>query len=405
MRILMLSSSYPLHATDSASIFLRHLALCLSRAGAEIQVLAPDHVLADESIQDPAIQLSHFRYLPRRWQTLAYGSGILPNLRRHPWRWFQVPFFMLSMSLALARLCRRTRPDVIHAHWILPQGLVAVFVGRLLHIPVVTTAHGGDAFSLRGGLLGSLKRYTLHHSQAWTANTRTTAAAVGVINNVTAPHIIPMGVDVGHFARHEANPAMPPIDKRGRYVILFVGRLVEKKGVFDLIEAFKQLPAEQLENTALWIIGDGTDRERLERLAGTLNINSRVCFFGRITNDELPAYYAAADIFVAPSIVDSSGDTEGQGVVIIEAMASGVPVVACKVGGIPDVITHEQTGLLVEPQNSPALSAAISRLLHDSDLRHQLSYVAQQRACQHYAWESIAKQFLSLFASIANKQQ
>ena len=404
MRILMLCSSYPLHAGDSASIFLQNLARALSDAGADIQVLAPDQVGVDESIHDPAIQLHHFQYfLPRRWQTLAYGSGILPNLQQRPWRWLQVPFFVLAMSLALVRLCRRERPDVIHAHWIIPQGLVAVVIAKVLKIPVVITLHGGDVFSLRGNLLGKLKQYALRHCQAWTANTQTTASALHTLGTVSHPHIVPMGVDVEQFAGDKADVGVINSKNNNARVILFVGRLVEKKGVSDLIDAYAKLRLEERQGTILWIIGDGTLRLSLERQAAALKIHDQVRFLGYIANDQLPAYYAAAEIFVAPSIIDRSGDTEGQGVVIIEAMASGVPVVAYKSGGIPDVISDEQTGLLVEPGNTQALSNAITRLLRDTDLRVRLGSAGREHVCRHYTWKTIAKQFMSIFTDVVNK--
>jgi glycosyltransferase involved in cell wall biosynthesis len=402
MRVLMLCSSYSRYATDSASIFLRRLAQALSREGAEIQVLAPDHILVDKSFFDPAIRLFHFRYFPRQWQALAYGSGILPNLRQNPWLWFQVPFFLLSMFFVLLLLCRRHRPDIIHAHWILPQGLIAICVGRILNIPVVTTAHGGDAFSLRGGILSALKRFALRHSQAWTANTKTTAAEVEKLGEMSAPHIVPMGVDIEQFCI----PVTPPTNTGNKKtVVLFVGRLVEKKGVADLLKAFASLPENQLAKTELRVIGDGTERHNLETLARILNIDSSsISFLGRMSHDALPAYYASADLFVAPSIIDRSGDTEGQGVVLIEAMASGLPVIAYKTGGIQDVINHGDTGILVTPRDIQGLSNAIGTLLQDSNLRQRLGLAGRRHAQSHFAWEVVAKQFLEIFSDVLRER-
>ena len=402
MRVLMLCSSYPRYAADSASIFLRHLALALSRGGADIQVLAPDHSLVNKSSLDPAIRLFHFRYFPRRWQTLAYGSGILPNLRQNPWRWFQVPFFLFSMFFVLLLLCRRNRPDIIHAHWILPQGLIAICVGKILNIPVVTTAHGGDAFSLRGGILASLKRFTLRHSRAWTANTRTTAAEVEKLGELSAPRIVPMGVDIEQFRGPDTR--VSEVTTHKKFVILFVGRLVEKKGVADLIKAFASLPANQLSAAELRIIGDGTERSSLETLAKALNIDSRVCFLGRMPHDALPAHYARADLFVAPSIIDRSGDTEGQGVVLIEAMSSGLPIIAYKTGGIQDVINHGETGFLITPRDIQGLGNAIETLLQDCGLRHRLGQEGKHHAHRNYAWEVIAQQFLEVFSDVAKNK-
>jgi glycosyltransferase involved in cell wall biosynthesis len=389
MRVLMLCSSYPRFASDSASIFLRHLALALSKSGVDIQVLAPDHSLVDTSVIDPAIQINHFRYFPRRWQTLAYGSGILPNLRQRPLRWLQVPFFLLFMFIALLLSCRRNRPDIIHAHWIIPQGLIAVCVGTLLRIPVITTAHGSDAFSLRGRFLAALKHFVLRHSQAWTANTKATAGNVehGALN---MPNIVPMGVDIFQFGNQA-----PVTTKRSKHIVLFVGRLVAAKGVSDLLEAFAALPAELRSETELWIIGEGSERTKLEQRAQTLKIDTSVRFLGRIPHDALPGYYATADLYVAPSII------EGQGVALIEAMASGLPVIAYETGGIRDVVSHEETGILIAPRDIQSLSKALVTLLQDSGLRRRLGRQGQHNSRQQYNWEAIAQQLIDVFSSVS----
>jgi len=400
MRILMLCSSYPRFDSDSASIFLRHLAQALSRSGVKIHVLAPDHAEVDQSLLDPDIQISHFRYFPRSWQTLAYGSGILPNLKQHPVRWIQVPFFLIAMFYALLTVCRKHRPDVIHAHWVIPQGLIATLVGRILNIPVVTTAHGGDVFSLQGSFLAALKKYTLKNSQAWTANTNTTAFTMENLGKLNRPFIIPMGVDITRFNINHSATLSGVTKQQKDQIVLFVGRLVEKKGVVDLIQAFADLPAEQLNITELWIIGDGTEREKLEHKADSLKISHRVRFLGRLANDILPEYYSQADLFVAPSIVDRSGDTEGQGVVIIEAMASGVPVIAYETGGIKDVISNGDTGVLVAPYDITGLTNAITSLLKDKDARQRLAREGRNHVNRHYAWEVVARQFVELFSKL-----
>jgi len=391
LKVLFLSSSYPRNKTDNSSIFLRYLAKNLVKQGVDIHVLAPDHNTVEKRLLDTGVKTHWFKYLPRRWQTLAYGSGILPNLKKNPLLYLQVPFFLISMFICLLHLCRKLKPDVIHAHWIIPQGFIAVLVGKLFSIPVITTAHGGDAFSLNNNLLSRLKRFTIQHCQAWTSNTSATAQA---FNSTTkAPSIIPMGVEIEHF---QAGLAENIREKETRNIILFVGRLVEKKGVKYLIEAFSQLPAKTQQESVLWIIGDGDERAALEVQAKELGI-SNIEFWGQVPNDQLPHYYAAASIFVAPSIIDSKSDTEGQGVILLEAMASNTPIISTSVGGIPEVITHGETGLLVQAKNPTELSAAIFSLLSNEELAKELTKNSQLNVEQNYAWPIISQQFISLF--------
>lgn len=405
--VLFLTSSYPRHDEDSASIFLRYLARSIAQAGSAVHVLAPDDKeVIPGQITDQGVTLHRFRYLPRRLQRLAYGSGILPNLRRHPLLYLQIPFFLGSMAIALWRICRVIRPDIIHAHWIIPQGIIAVYVGRVLKIPVVTTAHGGDAFALKAAWLSSVKRWVIKRSSAWTANTSTTSLAAGVDSSVPSPVLIPMGVDIELFQSGDPR-ALRQRHGHYKYIVLFVGRLVEKKGVKDLIEALALLPASLRQAIGLWIVGDGADRKPLETLTRARGLESRVIFWGTISNRQLPDFYAAADLFVAPSTVDAGGDTEGQGVVFLEAMASGTPIIATTAGGIPEVLTPNHTAVLIRPSRPRELARAIENLLSDSWFRDALSRAAVHTVIERYSWEFIASKFQTIYrqAEAAHRQK
>lgn len=397
--VLLLTSSYPRHKTDNSSIFLRYLAAHLADQGASVHVLAPDHHTVERTSLDKGVNNLWFKYLPKRWQTLAYGSGILPNLHKNPLLYLHVPFFLLSMFAHLLYLCWKIRPDVIHAHWIIPQGFIAVLAGKLFNIPVITTAHGGDAFSLNNGLLTRLKKFTLRHCHAWTSNTTVTAQAFGSTDQIPKPNIIPMGVDIQHFQSGNADNIK---GDESRKIILFVGRLVEKKGVKYLIEAVSLLPSPIQEEAVLWIIGDGDERAALELQAKQLGITN-IKFWGQVQNTQLADYYAAASLFVAPSVVDSKGDTEGQGVILLEAMASQTPIIASRIGGIPEVISNNESGLLVQPNDPEKLSNAIQQLFNKPQLRAALIRNASAKAEENYAWQAIANNFLAIYKNPTNR--
>ncbi len=394
IKVLWLTSSYPRSKDDSASVFLRYLAEALANQKVSLHILSPDHPEVQSTAQPDGIVCHHFRYFwPRKLQMLAYGSGILPNLRATPWLLFQVPFFILSMLITAAWVMVVQRPSLIHAHWIFPQGTVAVLLGKLFRIPVLVTAHGGDAFALRGNLLGAIKRWTIKHCAAWTSNTNATANAVGL--DLPEPHIIPMGIDYEKFATGNPQAVLKPNNQQ-KTILLFVGRLVEKKGVADLIAAVAGLPKDLLDRVELWIIGDGTERDHLKTLARDHKIEDKVVFHGRLPNAILPDYYAAADIFIAPSIVDAGGDTEGQGVILLEAMASGTAVISTRTGGIAEIIEHGKTGLLVEPKQIKSLSDAIKQLLLDESLRQGQCSLGKL-AAEPYDWKEIARKFVTIY--------
>lgn len=396
IKVLWLTSSYPRYPHDSASVFLRYFAQALANRQITLHILAPDHCEVEPALRQVNLISSHFRYFfPRRLQQLAYGSGILPNLRAKPWLILQVPFFILAMMLAAARRLIVDKPALIHAHWIFPQGTIAVLLGKLFKVPVVVTAHGGDAFALRGGVLAWIKRWTIKNCNAWTSNTQATADAVG--SDLPKPHIIAMGIDYQQFAASKAK-----VQRSGepdKWILLFVGRLVEKKGVADLLAAMAGLSVPLRARTELWIVGDGVERKRLQALAIEYGIDDQVIFYGSLPNSQLPDYYAAADIFIAPSIIDAQGDTEGQGVILLEAMASGTAVISTRTGGIAEVIEHGKTGLLVN-SNAPAeIRDAVEQLVTEKELLVSLC-VAGQKAVESYDWEKIALKFASLYRTI-----
>ncbi len=389
-RILWLTSSYPRFEHDSASIFLRHLAASIQQHKFEIHILSPDHSMVDPSWKNDAITMRRYKYFfPQHLQLLAYGSGILPNLRANRWLFLQAPFFLIAQFISTWRLIRQLKPGLLHAHWLFPQGCVATLLGKWMGIPVIVTVHGGDAFSMQHSVMAKIKRWTVQNCSAWTSNTFATARAVG--DNLPSPEIIPMGIDFRQFSAGTAFTR-----SEDKFVLLFVGRLVQKKGVSDLITAFSLMEDSLKAKSELWIIGDGAEREALKALAGQLKLTDSVTFYGRVPNDQLPDYYATADIFIAPSVIDSSGDTEGQGVILLEALASGTAIISTSAGGIGEVIEHGKTGLLVEPNNPVDLKNAMEQLLRDKVFRDALAATGET-IIQAYDWKAIGAKFSRLY--------
>jgi glycosyltransferase involved in cell wall biosynthesis len=186
--------------------------------------------------------------------------------------------------------------------------------------------------------------------------------------------LFPHGVDTARFRpraeRHSSSPLR----------VLTVGRLVEKKGFHVALAAVAQLGT----GVSLRLVGKGAEEARLRALASGGSGGAQVVFAGPRTHDQLPAEYAAADIVVVPSVVDGSGDRDGLPNVVLEAMASGVAVVASDVAAISDAVEHEITGLLVPPGDPFALAAALRRLQHDPALRRRLGLAARQRMVARY---------------------
>jgi glycosyltransferase involved in cell wall biosynthesis len=402
MKILVFASSaFPRWKGDPQPGFVYDLSRKMAKKGDEVIVLVPHSpgAVLCESMEGMTVR--RFRYFfPSSLERLCYGGGILPNIRKSILARIQLPFLVLSEFIALLSVGVDERPDLIHAHWILPQGFVASFVGMILAIPVVVTAHAGDVFPLNKPVYRVLSRFSITHSAAVTVNSDFTRVAVEKIGG-KIPKVIPMGVDLKLFSSTSGSAISGVreryhIGKKDR-MVLFVGRLAEKKGVTYLIEAMK-LVAKRYPQSKLVIVGDGPERVALHKQS--LNLRDNVVFAGSVHNDQLPALYKAADVFVLPSIVAKNGDTEGLGVVMLEAIAAGTPVVASNVGGIPDVIIDTKTGILVEQKNPQQLASAISALLSNQKLRKNLVVAARKHISEKFSWDLVSREFSELYKSV-----
>ncbi len=331
MRVALLTTSYPRHEDDHAGRFVADSVRRLEAAGVEVDVLAPG-------------RYDDFG--------LAYGDGVMANLRRRPWAG---PLLVTSMARAARRAARDA--DLVHAHW-LPAGAAAAVSGR----PFVVTLHGTDvelarrARPLARAVLGRA-RVTICVSR-WLADEACRLGARRV-------EVIPNGVELPEPGGEEADPPE----------ILFAGRLSPEKGVEELLEATADL--------RLVVAGDGPLRSRVPRALGF------------VSRDELERLYARAAVVVCPS------RREGFGVTCAEAMAHGKPVVAAAVGGLLDLVTDGETGLLVPPRDPAALRAALERLLADPKLRRRLGEAARRRVAELCSWERVTAATLAVYAEVA----
>jgi glycosyltransferase involved in cell wall biosynthesis len=339
----------------------------------DVTVLAPGSSGAVARERDDGVGVLRYTYSwPPSTQKLADGA-ILPNLRAHPLLAAQAPLLVAAQLHAAWRLARTGAFDVIHAHWALPQGWIAALLKRAYGIPVLTTTHGGDIYALKSAPAIRAKQFALRSSDRVTAvSTALKRRVIALGVDEQRVDILPMGVDTSRFAPDAASPELRTRINPLGPVLLFVGRLVEKKGARYAVEAMSTI-ASLHPGAHLVVIGDGPERPKLEKLTRERHLQDRVLFLGSVPNAELPAYYASADVFIGPSVVEPNGDTESFGVVFAEAMASGCPVVATDAGGIADVTGNGELACLVPQRDAEAIAAAVDELLHNrprhADLR------------------------------------
>jgi glycosyltransferase involved in cell wall biosynthesis len=261
-------------------------------------------------------------------------------LRANKLNFLQIPFFLFFQLLALRRIIKIEKINIIHAHWIIPQGLVAVVYKRLFHpkIKIICTSHGSDILGLKSLLTLPLKKYTLKNIDKLTVVSNLLKTEVSKMGVRPPIDILPMGVDLGRFGPdHRSVEIKRKYHIEGSFLI-FVGRLSEEKGVKYLIEAMVAV-VKEFPDTKLLIIGSGVLETELRNLSNNLNLSKNVIFTGYMQNASLPSYYATADILIGPSL------REGFGLVFAEAMACGCPVIASDLPSVSEIIINGQTGL------------------------------------------------------------
>ena len=398
-RLLVITSNYPRWAGDSTTPFVLDLTRALSERGWEADVLAPHAPGAARDEVLDGIPVHRFRYLrPERAQTVCYQGGALVNLRQNRANLLKLPALVGAEWATVARRLRSGSYDAVHAHWVLPQGLVGVLATRA--VPVVITVHGGDVFALDQGPLRAAKRLAFSRAAAVTVNSSATERAVLGLARPRRLERIPMGIDVDP----DVDPAT--VERvRGRYqrgngpLLALVGRVVAEKGVFDLLEAVNRLRSD-LPDVRAVVLGEGQDRVAAEARVTELGLGDHVAFIGWVDPTEVPTWLAAADIVVAPSRTAPDGWAEAQGLSIVEAMAARRPVVASDSGGIGDAVEHEVTGLVIEEGRADQLAAAVRRLHADPALAERLAAAGRQRAVDRFSADASAAAFSALFADL-----
>ncbi len=392
MRILVLTSTFPRWSDDTEPRFVYDLSLELSKEHT-VDILAP-HVRGSKvNEQLGPLTVHRFRYCIPAWEQLAYGGGMLPNVRNKPVRLLLVPLYLLFQIVAIYRLLRRNSYDVIHAHWIIPQGFSAIIAACLSRkkTPVVLTSHGGDLFALKGRLLGKLKYWISHRCQHLTVVSsamQEKAANMG-LKSLSDISVIPMGT-------YTQDRFVPPACPASRQGILFVGRLVDKKGVEYLIRALPAISA-RFPQQYLSVVGDGPLLDELKELAQELGVTDSVRFLGGKPNEAIPSYLQRARVTVFPSVVAESGDQEGTPVAIMEALACACACVVCDYPGVRDIIRDGETGLLAAQRSPDEIAAQVLRLLSDQELAESLGKQGRNHVVEHYDWQVVERQFSEVF--------
>lgn len=377
-KLLMTASTFPRWKDDTEPRFILDLAKALKKYY-DVTILVPAAIGAKDKEILEGVKVIRYHYLPlHKLETLCYPGAIVPRIKEKKVRVLQVPFLFIALWWNLFKL--RNEFDITHVHWLIPQGIVQPFVRS----GYLVTGHGADVTSLNKSIIKLLKGLCLRKAKYITVVSERLKQEIIDVYGISAKKIavIPMGCDTSNFSPMFKNKKY--FKNNGKKNIIFVGRLAEKKGVKYLIDAMRYIDAN------LYIIGKGPLEQELKKQAS--HYNDKITFLGPKTHQELPEIYASADVFVAPSITAKDGDQEGFGLVIIEAMASGTPVVGSRSGGIVDIIQDGKNGLLAEEKDSRQLAEKINQLLNNEILYSQIKEQAFCTAKQ-YDYDVIAEKY------------
>ena len=382
-KVLIITTAFPRWMGDGRGNFVYEAAQAVRRQGWQVRVIAMHTPGAKTHEWMDGIEVIRPRYLPERWEILAKDSAGLPQAwRTNPWTKLALIPFLIRHTLAVLRYAREA--DILHANWTL-SGMVAWLTRWVHRKPYVVTVQGSDVFQgLKIPLVRQFSAWALRHAHFVFALSRALAQEVQAIGVAAEKvKIVPNGVNLASI-RSLLKEEIPR-----EAVILFVGSLFWRKGVTHLLEAFKSI-AHEIPAYRLVFVGEGDQRELLEKRVREAGLEERVVFTGNLPHDDVIRWMRRAKVFVLPSV------EEGQGVVLLEAMACGTPCIGSKVGGIPDIVTPD-CGFLFEAERVEELANTLKRILVQNKAWEEKSRNSQKRVESLYDWDKIASSIVAYY--------
>lgn len=398
-RVLYISSTYSRDEKDNQNPWMLDTIRHLHNAGYDIEVLAPSykglksHVIA-------GVTVHRFRYFFASREALTHDQGAPNKIRGSVL--IKLLFFpyLFFGTLAAMRLARKGRYDFIHCHWPFPHGFMGwaaclVAPGRpglILHF------HGACLLLARKFKpIAPFLRFCLRRAHGVVSNSSFTA---GLVYEVMPALSVPVRI-IAFGSPLQGDP-LPPA-RNATKVILTVGRVVERKGIAYLLRALPIITAEIDAKVAIIGKGDPKVEADLHAVAEELKLGDRVVFAGKVPEADLIKWYQGCDVFCLPAIVDSQGETEGLGVVLLEALNYARPIAASNVGGIPDIVRQGETGLLFPEKDPQACASAILELLRDPERAERLGRQGHAMVRKEFSWEHVVGQWEAFYTEASRR--
>jgi glycosyltransferase involved in cell wall biosynthesis len=396
MNILSLSTTYPESNNPTKGSFVHLLNKAIVKQNHKIVAVTPhiQNTPVNEIMDN--VKIKRFRYLPKKYEN--FEGGIAESTNKSKIQILKAAFMILFFITSSIKECIKEKPDIIHAHWAFPSAFVGYLLAIIFRKKLFVTVYAAEFAVLK-------KRFRILKPLIKIIFNKSTKI-IGITSFATKK-AIEFGADeskvvvirpIPNYVTHDYSEK-EKIDYKNNLeiinqkIILFVGRLIEHKGVSYLIESMSGFSKEEVK---LIIAGGGPQYNILKNRVKQLEKNNQITFVKNPTDANLGLLYQIADIFVLPSIDDSKGDTEGLGLVMIEAMKCKIPVIATNAGGASEVIGDEYNGLIAKQKDPESLIKCIKRLFHNEQLVKQLVNNSQETV-EEYSSEKIAKQHIDLF--------
>lgn len=396
-KLLVFTSMYPNTLKPNMGIFIHNQVKSLIKQGCQVIVVSPipwvprwlwwrkkwndyRNILKEECYDDITV------FHPRYFRTPG-GKWV------YPWEGFSI--YMGCKDLA-GHLHGKFKFDVIHAHRIIPDGYAAILLGKKFNIPVVCSARGGETYQVP---FENPLSYLSFKKVLSTCDRIITVSSFlcDIVTNNGFKHTVNViyngcDVDTFHYVDKVATRKKLSLPLDGK-IFLFIGNIINTKGVFELVKAFHNLRKSE-SSPYLIMIGNGHDTSKIQEEITSRNLSESVLLPGYIPQEELPIWINASDIFVFPSY------QEGLPNVVLEAMACRKPVIASRVGGIPEIVSDGVTGILVEPRNVHQLAQAMQTLLKNEDLCLKLGGAGEKLVNEHFTWERSAQKLIKVYQDL-----
>jgi glycosyltransferase involved in cell wall biosynthesis len=393
VKVLYIATAFPRFEGDIITPWLVEVIKRLRAKGVDARVFTSSYK-GLRSQQIYGIQVYRFRYFFKKWESLTHEETAVDRVKKGFLNKLLVLPYMLCGTISIAIHCMRNKYDIIHTHWPLPHAVFGYVASKASRAKHILYFHGVELMWVRKELpiLKPFLRWAIKSADAVMCNSTHTANRIKEIYNREI-HVIPSG----QSAKPDKDPTVFTIKSKtsNEKSILYVGRLVERKGVKYLIQAYAKIRNEI--DARVSIVSTGPEMEALRKLAEELRVNDKIDFLGQITPQELDQCYQNADVFVLPAVIDAKGDTEGLGVVLIEALTYKLPVIATGIGGIVDIIKDNETGILVPEKDADALARALLKVLKDDKYAKMLGEKGYQFVNEKYNWKTITDQIINLF--------